>query len=397
MCYNSPMKIWIVNPFDNLPLEGYRPQRFWMMVDAFAKSGHNVTFWSSDFSHSNKSKRIFSSTEISTAENELGGKIILVNTPSYKRNISFKRILSHIRFSSNWLSAAQTQPEIPDLIIASSPPLSLGRAVRKFAKGKNIPYVIDIVDAWPEAFEQILPSMFLYPLKNLAKANYKNANVITTVSKRFTRIAKKSGTSAPVGFFPIGIPPVAITGHHKPNTPTRLLYLGAIGVSYDLETIVKAVAKLPDVTLDVAGSGPNEEHLRSLAATAPNIHFHGYLQKNAMNELLEKSDVGIIPMFDKSHVGIPCKLADYLSFGLPVLNSLHGEVSEMLEKAHAGFTYETLNEESFITALNHILGEDAMQLRQNALALAQQFNAEKIYPRYVEFVTSSISKENKNS
>lgn len=37
------MTVWIVNPFDNLPVEGYRPQRYWLMARAFARAGHAGT------------------------------------------------------------------------------------------------------------------------------------------------------------------------------------------------------------------------------------------------------------------------------------------------------------------------------------------------------------------
>ena len=53
------MTVWIVNPFDNLPPEGYRPQRYWLMARAFARAGHRVTYWSSDFSHAHKAPRKF--------------------------------------------------------------------------------------------------------------------------------------------------------------------------------------------------------------------------------------------------------------------------------------------------------------------------------------------------
>ena len=51
------MTVWIINPFDNLPMEGFRPQRYWLMARAFAKAGHKVTYWTSDFSHAFKRRR----------------------------------------------------------------------------------------------------------------------------------------------------------------------------------------------------------------------------------------------------------------------------------------------------------------------------------------------------
>ena len=51
------MTVWIQNPFDNLPSEGYRKQRYWMMCEAFVRAGHQVVFWTSDFSHAKKVQR----------------------------------------------------------------------------------------------------------------------------------------------------------------------------------------------------------------------------------------------------------------------------------------------------------------------------------------------------
>ena len=28
------MRVWLENPFDNLPLEGFRPQRYWLLAEA---------------------------------------------------------------------------------------------------------------------------------------------------------------------------------------------------------------------------------------------------------------------------------------------------------------------------------------------------------------------------
>ena len=51
------MTVWIQNPFDNLPCEGYRKQRYWLMAEAFARAGHSVVLWTSDFSHGAKAPR----------------------------------------------------------------------------------------------------------------------------------------------------------------------------------------------------------------------------------------------------------------------------------------------------------------------------------------------------
>jgi hypothetical protein len=51
------MRIWIINPFDDLPCEG-KAQRFWSLSETLADQGHEVIWWSSDWSHRRKAKRV---------------------------------------------------------------------------------------------------------------------------------------------------------------------------------------------------------------------------------------------------------------------------------------------------------------------------------------------------
>ena len=93
------MKVWIENPFDNLPAEGFRPQRYWLMAEAFAKAGHDVTLWTSDFSHAKKAPR----TILSSPD---AFRLRLVRTLPYRSNVSLARIRSHRAYARRWLDEA---------------------------------------------------------------------------------------------------------------------------------------------------------------------------------------------------------------------------------------------------------------------------------------------------
>lgn len=87
------MRVWIINPFDNLPLEGYRPQRYWLMARGFVAKGHDVTYWTSDFSHATKKMRVL------VHEANAGFTVKMVPTLKYPRNVSLKRVASHRRLA----------------------------------------------------------------------------------------------------------------------------------------------------------------------------------------------------------------------------------------------------------------------------------------------------------
>ena len=333
------MKVWIVNPFDNLPPEGLRPQRYWLMARAFVRAGHAVKYWSADFSHAYKRAR---SSEME-GEHE-GISLRLVHEPPYAKNICLKRLWSHWRFARNWLAAAygevaEDADPAPDVLVVSSPPLALGAAARAFCRRTGARLIIDVQDAWPETFERVVPKMFLFPLRRMARRNYLSADAVTAVAARYIDLARGYGATCPTHLCYLGIDcegsacggPVRREG----RSALRLVYIGNMSRSYDLATVIDAVSRMDGVTLDLAGAGPDEPALRRRAADCRRIAFHGYLPEGELRELLNRSDVGIIPMFDDSCVGVPGKLSDYAAAGLPVVNALSGETADLLARYSA--------------------------------------------------------------
>ncbi len=94
------MRVWIENPFDNLPLEGFRPQRYWLMAEAFARAGHEATLWTADFNHTTKTRRAIAGEPPDFA-------LRLVHEPPYSANVSLGRMISHWRYSREWSRLAQ--------------------------------------------------------------------------------------------------------------------------------------------------------------------------------------------------------------------------------------------------------------------------------------------------
>lgn len=387
------MVVWIVNPYDNLPLEGYRPQRYWLMARAFARHGHDVTLWSSDFSHAHKSKREMTGERLGTlAEAELwngdGFRLALISAPPYGKNICLKRVLSHAVLARRWRSCAE-RTQTPDLIVASSPPLSLCAAVRRFAVKRGIPFIVDVMDAWPETFARVLPSPILAPLASIARRNYCGATGVSVVARRYAELVRGYGVTCDVHVCPHGVElhnreKTQMT-QSRSNETLRLVYCGNMGASYDLATLIDVVRAHDPFELDLAGAGPKEAELRARASECPRIRFHGYLDDDALRSLLVAADAGVVPMFPDSCVGIPYKLADYAAAGLPIVNSLPGESAQLIADCGAGFTYNAGSVESLSSALDSLAAADCAALRAGADALAKIFDADAIYPEYVSW------------
>ena len=210
---SSAMQIWVVNPYDQIPNESDLALRYWSLCRTFAEQGHNVIWWSSDFSHRHKIKR-------KACDVTDGFAVRLVETPPYKKNISLARIRNHKIFAESFYRDAvdgvkSGELEQPDRIIVSLPPLGVAESAFKIrdwinnkeylnSKDEKSSYhskcevTVDIMDAWPEAFYRLLPKplrLLIGPtlfasLHRSAQRSYQHADKISGVGQSYIDLAQ---------------------------------------------------------------------------------------------------------------------------------------------------------------------------------------------------------------
>jgi len=349
------MVVWIQNPFDNLPGEGFRKMRYALMAEAFVRAGHDVVVWTSDFSHATKRSRALS------GESQGGFEIRLVRTMPYSRNVSFRRVASHLsyarRFEREAMRAVADGMARPALVVTSFPTISAAAASVGIARRLGARSVVDVQDAWPETFERILPRWTLAPLRAKARRVFGEADVVTGVCDRYRELTGRGDyRRAYLGIEP-GVrpePPHSRTGRR------RIAYVGGVGRTYDLDTVGRAAESL-GMDFVVAG-GAN------------------YLGRRELEEFLSGCDVGVIPMRDDSWVGLPNKLFDYAKAGLPVASSLGGETAALLGKYACGATYRAGDAASLADAVRSALGCAPLASRRMCEA---EFAAAPIYDAFV--------------
>ena len=374
--YSSTMTVWLVNPFYNTPLEGLRPERYWLMAEAFARAGHDVIYWTSDFSHAMKRRREVVAPGCGAPSIE----VRMVPTLPYRKNICLARIRSHLRLAKDWLKAARLCEQMPKLIVASMPPLGLCRSAMNFAKECGATFVADVNDAWPETFERIVPRALLWPMRRAARRIYCSADGVCAVSKRYLELAASYGSRAPsfLATHCIDMAGRPAAEKERRNGPLRLVYAGNMGLSYDLKTLVEAVAATDDATLDLAGNGPDRPRLESLVNKAhlgDKVRFRGYMGAEALASLLAECDIGVVPMFPESCVGVPGKIADYAKASLKVIESLGGEAGELVKIHGAGEHYEAGSADSLRNAIEKVRRDIAAPW--DADGFASEFDARK--------------------
>src|SRR5438309_1651100 len=96
-----------------------------------------------------------------------------------------------------------------------------------------------------------------------------------------------------------------------------------------------------------AGDGEGALEWRTRAAGLSNVVFTGWLSAAGIAALLEMSSVGLGAYAAGAPQGLPNKLYEYLSAGVPILSSLRGEAEALLAGAGCGVTYSARDPGSF--------------------------------------------------
>lgn len=433
------MRVWIINPFDELPNEPGRPGRYWSLCQVLADQGHELTWWTADFSHRRKQRRVAAAAPSRPPQGAF--RIQLVPVTRYRANVGRARLRSHRVFGRNLERLARmdaTQHWRPDRIVASWPPVEGGEVAVRLGREWGVPVTIDVMDAWPEAFAAFIPGprwvgdWILAPWRRRARAVFAASERVSGVGRAFLDYAHSLGAPGPTHLAYLGawfgqeISPTEHTedterrddsratdvshgqnAHATPSpstpqilapstSPLRLLYLGNVGRSQDLDTVVAGVAlarrRGHDVRLEVAGGGERWAELERAVATADlgdAVRLSGFVSGAELEAVIARAQVGVNPVRGESLIACPYKVADYLAAGMPVLNSLPGELADLLAEYGAGRQFEVGSPESFVAAIEAWAREPGAvaQMSRGARRLGEAwFAREKTYPALAKFV-----------
>jgi glycosyltransferase involved in cell wall biosynthesis len=426
---SPPLSIWLVNPFDDVPGEGLPAMRYWSLARALTLRGHDVTWWSANWSHRRKTAR---STPLGIVEDE-GFAVRLVAVRPYGKNVSLTRLASHRDFGRNFErlaneTVASGQLERPDLIVASLPPLEGPEAAHRVARRLDAALVIDVQDLWPETFERLVPgpaflrrilaACLLRGMRERRRAVLAAADAVSaTCRTHLDAIAAELRPDAPRHVCLLGSylqefpePPAIIdavpaigAGPRQPEPPPlECIYAGSLEIGQDLDALLSAARQLSAnriaVTIHVAGTGSLERMLRRAADSLPGpcrIEMHGLLARPAYVALLSRCDVGLVLVKPESRVVLPNKACDYAAAGLAIVNSLPGELDRLIEAHAAGLSYAAGDGAALARALATLAGDrrrlPALRLGARRLAAAE-FDRERIYSMFSDWVESAWAK-----
>jgi glycosyltransferase involved in cell wall biosynthesis len=404
------MRIVIVYPFDPFPWEAKRPMRYTMLSTELARRGHQVTWISADFRHQTKAYRP------GPAQRTVDGiDYRLIHVPSYKLNISLRRLWSHrvyARRAGRLLRRLHAETPI-DLVLASNPPIESVRTAMQFCAEAGLPGLVDVRDAWPKVLEAAFPPAVRGPLSRVLLAPLRRdlrlaANLVSgavACSQEYLNYFlsfRQNPMDIPQAVFLLGFGVADVHLPEKrvpkdPREPLTVVYLGKFGRFYDLETVVYAAQALAPrgIRFICIGDGPTRSRITHLARGLglENIEFPGYVPFEEAYPTLFSSDVGLVPYRLEYPPSIPNKPFNYLFCGLALVSSLSGSFSQMLQREQFGLEYQAEDPASLVEALLKMDTDRDMvyAMGKRGAAFARRYlDGRQIYRQYADWIEDMV-------
>jgi glycosyltransferase involved in cell wall biosynthesis len=410
------MKVWIINPYGNLPDEGWREYRSTLLAREFNKRGHEVIWWVSNFEHRSKKFRSETWKDIHVNDKYL---IRLVPSTPYYSHISLARIKHERRYAKKMMEYVHNSKDIPELIILADPSLFYSDLIIGFIRKKNVPFIIDILDLWPELFHIMLPSGFeslgrilFAPLYWKRARLLRKADGIIGATRDYLAVGESESNTKYKDISYLGIDlsslkdltnsqfeNIELNNYIKGPNDVWVIYAGTLGKNYDISAIISCSQKIEELELPVKIFLAGEGDLRVLVESKikserlNNLIYLGKLSARDLTIFYRNCDIALSSYVKKSTVSMPVKAFDYLAAGLPIVNSLDRDLGDLIIRYNVGIQYKAEDPQSMLFAIKRLAEDGKMltEMKKNALILAETFDSSKQSEKVVVLAERLIS------
>jgi glycosyltransferase involved in cell wall biosynthesis len=349
-----PRVVWIVNQYAGSPAHGME-YRHYELGRELVRLGLTVVVISGSYSHLFTRQPSTSGTY--TLEDVGGLTYCWVKVPTYRRAMSFGRVVNMLAFAARLFRLPVGRLPVPDAIVVSSPSLFPIVPAQRWAGRWDSRLVFEVRDLWPLTLQELGGLSARHPLVALMRwfeeRAYRAADAVVSVLPAAGPHLEAHGMApSKLRVIPNGIGDDALA---EPTTglPASIAaavagssftigFVGTLGMANALEALIGAARLLDDedVRFVIVGHGPDADRIRALAAGLQKVVFTGPVAKTDVPVTLRAFDACYVgyhrsPLY---RFGIaPNKVYDYLAAGRPVILAAEA-ANDVVHDARAGLT-----------------------------------------------------------
>jgi colanic acid biosynthesis glycosyl transferase WcaI len=325
------------------------------------------------------------------------------------------RFLNYVSFNVlSTLAGIFAGPQ--DVILAPSPPLTIGLSAYIISRVKRIRYLYNVQDIYPDVVVKLgiikNPGVVAFS-RWLERFVYSHARHITVLSEGFwANLLRK------------GVPPEKLTVipnfvdvdfirpllrdnsfRHRFALDDRfvVLYAGNLGHSQNLEHVLECAALLRDqdhIAFVIVGNGSRKPYLEAQAQRMglDNIRFIPFQPWEDVPEIYAAADISLITLRKGIALdSVPSKAYTIMASGRPILAAVDpgSDAWNLVQQAQCGLCVEPENPQALAEAIRALCANPALRERLGRNGrehVVQHYTRQAVAKQYHELLTSIVSK-----
>jgi glycosyltransferase involved in cell wall biosynthesis len=388
--------------------------RSYELARRLVERGHRVTIVSRDTRMLEGGREGRPAGRVVAREQVDGIDVLFLNVPYANRYPTPVRLASFTAFTIA-ASVAGALERKPDVVFASSTPLTIGIAGLLTARAKRVPFVFEIRDLWPAvpvALGALKSPPAIKGAEWLEQRLYDGAKRIVVLSEGSRDELERRGIpDEKLVFIPnasdldVFRPDVVDEGfrpRHGLEGRFVALYAGAMAKANGLDQLLDAAATLrrlgdDRVAIVAHGDGGERPRLEERAEDLglENLRLLPAVPKEKLAGILGAADVTLTvfaphPILETTS---PNKFFDSLAAGKPVVVNVDGWLRRLVEEHEAGVWVPAGNAEALAGALSALAAnpERVERMGRNARALAErEFGRDEMADRLARTLEDAI-------
>ena len=364
-------------------------------------------------------------------EQETGLRVIRSWAMSVGSRTPRERMLAWLSFSLSSSLRGIAVPE-PDVVVASSPPLTVGATGWWLSRVKRKPFVFDVRDLWPESVRDLAGArpgaVTDRTLDAMAGFLYRSADRVVVTSEATRRALLDGGKTGADAT--LTIPNGVETEMFAPPSPSGdggrglkeslglagkfvVSFIGTIGLAQDLDPVVQAAARLADGAAAspgkgesgggephflFVGEGPRRQRLVHLARERglPNFTFLPAQPRERIPAFIHASDVCLVTLRPApvNDVIIPFRMLEFMACARPVLLGAAGEAARILDAAGAGLVAPQGDGAALAAAILRLRDDPELRVRlgeNGRQYIAHHFSREQLARDYLQALQETVA------
>ncbi|MEF1308602.1 glycosyltransferase family 4 protein [Vibrio mytili] len=343
--------------------------------------------------------KVYEGYKILPYQKEVMDGIVIHRVPLYPSHdgSALKRVFNYVSFavSSSIIGLIKTRKI--DVIYSYHPPLTTSLSALLLGFCKNIPFIVDVQDLWPDTLSatgMINNRKALKIVDKFCEFVYRRSAKVVVLSPGFKeRLLSRGVSDEKVEVIYNWCNEPALNDFEScpfvlpSNGKLNIVFAGNLGFAQGLPAIIDAAEILMrkgikvNIVLIGDGVAKCDAIARSQEKGLNNVFFLPRVPMSQIGCLLNEADMLLVHLIDNElfKITIPSRTQANLAIGKPIVMGVQGDAADLIDRSNGGLTCEPNNPESMAEAIQiiatktekerHAMGSNAKKFYYEQLSL----------------------------